>query len=80
MYSPNSQDLATVLPANKTDPKVEGGHSTKFGGMWTLKHDIISPKFYELLVNTELKGGPYMELKNFYNHIKMCLNAVNRFL
>ena len=46
--------------------------------MWTLKHEISSQKFYELLINTELKGGTALELKNFYNHINMCLNAMTR--
>ena len=47
-------------------------------GMWTLKHDIISAKFYELPIKIELKGDTALDLKNFYNHIKMCLNAVTR--
>ena len=46
--------------------------------MWTLKHDISSPKFYEVLIKTELKGYTAMDIKNFFNHIKMCLNAVTR--
>ena len=44
--------------------------------MWTLKHEIRSPKFYVLLIKTELKYGTSLDLKNFYNHIKMCLNVV----
>ena len=50
--SPKFQDPTTVVPANKKAPPLEGGHSTKIGGMCTLKHDIISPKFYELLSKT----------------------------
>ena len=46
--------------------------------MWTLKHEISSPKFYKLLTKTELKGYTTMDLKNFFNHINMCLNAVIR--
>ena len=46
--------------------------------MWNLKHDTSSPKFYELLINTKLKVNTDLELKDFYNHIKMCLNAVTR--
>ena len=57
---------------------LEGGHSTKMCGMWTLKHEISSPKFYELLIKKELKGDTAMDLKNFFNHIKMYLNAVTR--
>ena len=45
--------------------------------MWTLKHDISSPKLYELLINTEIKGCTSLDLKNSYNHITMCINAVN---
>ena len=46
--------------------------------MWTLKHEISSPKLYELLIKTELKGDTAMDLNNFFNHINMCLNAVTR--
>ena len=46
--------------------------------MWTLKHDIISPKFYEILIEIELKGYTTINLNNFYRHINMCLNAVTR--
>ena len=31
--SPKSQDTTTVVPANKKSPPMEGGHSTKIGGM-----------------------------------------------
>ena len=30
------------------------------GGMCTLKHEISSPKFYDILVKIELKGGTTM--------------------
>ena len=46
--------------------------------MWTLKHDIISPKFYEILIKTELKWYTALNLNNFYKYIKICLNAVTR--
>ena len=46
--------------------------------MWTLKHKISSQKFYEILIKTELKGYTALDLKNFFNHIKMFLNAVDR--
>ena len=81
-FSPDQKDTSstpdptTMVPANSTNPTLDGGHSTKIGGIWTLKHEISSPKFYELLINTELKGDTVMYLKNFYNHIKMYLNAV----
>ena len=48
--------------------------------MLNLKHEIISPKFYELLIKIELKGDNALELNNFYNHINMCLNVVTRLL
>ena len=44
------------------------------------KHEISSPELYELLIKTELKGDTYLDLKNFYNHIKMCLHKVTRLL
>ena len=83
-YSPFQKDTSTppdpttMVPTNMRDPPLEGGKSTKIGGMWTLKHYISSPKFYELLIKTELKGDTALDLKNFFNHIKMCLNAVTR--
>ena len=46
--------------------------------MWTLKHEISSPRLYELLIKTELKGDTALDLNNLYNHIKMSLNAVTR--
>ena len=46
--------------------------------MWTLKHEIISPKLYELLIKAELKRDTAMDLNNFYNHIKIRLNEVTR--
>ena len=71
-------DPNTVVPTNRRDSPLEGGGSTKIGGMWTLKHEISSSKFYELLIKTELKGDTNLDLNNFFNHINMCLNAVNR--
>ena len=76
--SPKSHDNTIPVPANKKVPPLEGGHCTKIGGMWTLKYEIRSPKFYELLIKIELKGYTALDLKNFYNHIKMCLNVLTR--
>ena len=33
-------ELTTVLPENRRPPLLNGGYSTKIGGMWTLKHEI----------------------------------------
>ena len=49
--SPKDQDPTTVVPDNKKDSLLEGRHYTKIGGMWTLKREISSPKFYEILIN-----------------------------
>ena len=57
---------------------MEGGHSTRNSGMWNIEHEISSPTLYELLIKTELKGDTALNPNNFYNHINMCLNAVNR--
>ena len=46
--------------------------------MWTLKHDISSPRLYELLIKIELKGDNALNLNNFYNHVKMSLNTVTK--
>ena len=64
---PKARDPTTVVPSNKKAPPLEGGHSTKNCGMWNIKHDISSPKFYKLLIKIELKGDTTMDLKNFYN-------------
>ena len=76
--SPKAQCPTTAVPANKKSPPLEGGHYTKIAGMCTLKHEISSPKFYELLIKTELKGKTALDLKKFYNHIKTSLNTVTR--
>ena len=76
--SPKYQNPTTVVPDKKKDPSLEGGYYTKIGVIWTLKHEIISPKLYDLLINIELKGDTDMDLKNFYNHINMYLNMVTR--
>ena len=46
--------------------------------MFNLKLDIRSPKFYKLLIKTETKGDTDLDIKNFYNHINMCLNEMTR--
>ena len=82
--SPNQKDTSTppdpttVVPTNRRDPPLEWGHSTKFGGMWNLKHEISSPKYYELLIKTELKGDTALDLKKLFNHVNMCINEVTR--
>ena len=74
MDSPKAQYPTTVVSSKNKAPPLEGEYYTKIGGMQTHKHKIISPKFYELLIKTELNGSTGLDLKNFYNHIKMCLN------
>ena len=82
--SPDQKDTSTPLVPTttvQTNMKVsplEGGISENIGGMWTLKHEIRSPRFYELLIKTELKGDTALDIKNFYNHIKMYIDAVTR--
>ena len=46
--------------------------------MWNIKHYFRSPKLYELLIKIEIKGDTSMDPNNLYNHIKMCLNEVDR--
>ena len=67
-----------MVPTNRRYPPLNVIQSTKIVGMWTLKHEIISPRFYELLIKTEPKSNTDVHLKNFYNHINMCLNKANR--
>ena len=77
-YSIKVQYPTTVVTDKKKAPQLEGGNSAKIGGMWNLKHDITPQKWYELLTNIGLKVDTALDLKNFYNHINMCLNAVTR--
>ena len=76
--SPKDQYPTTVVLTNKRDPPLEGGHYTKIGSFWNFKHEIISPKFYENLINTVIKAETDLKLKKFYSHINMCLNASTR--
>ena len=71
-------DPTNIVPTNRRDPPLEGRHFTKIGGMWNLKHEIISPRIYELLIKTELKGATALDLKNFFNHINTYLHAMTR--
>ena len=71
-------DPTTTVQTNRKAPPLEGGISDKIGGMWTLKHNISSPSFYEILIKIELKGDTALDLKNLYNHVKMSLNAVTK--
>ena len=48
----------------------------KNGVIWTLKHEISSPKFYDILIKIKLKGKNALNLRNFYGRTKMYLNAV----
>ena len=59
---PKDQYYTTLVPANKRDLPLEGVNSTKVGDVWTLKHEIRSPKFYEILIKTEIKGDTSLEL------------------
>ena len=77
-YSPKDQYPTNIIPAKNRTPSLEGGHSTKNSSMWTPENEIISTKFYELLIKKELKFDTALELKKFYNHTSMCLNAANR--
>ena len=72
--SPKPPDPITVVPANSRATSLNHGKYTKHGGMWTLKHDIKSPKLYEILIKTQFKDNTALELNNFYNHINICLN------
>ena len=87
-YNPSSNRVETNNPqysiimvhTNRKVPPLEGVNSHKIGVMYTLKHDISSPKSYELVIKTKLKGYTDMYLKNFYNHISICFNLVTRLI
>ena len=71
-------DPTTTVQTNRKAPPLEGVISENIGGMWNLKHEISSQRFYELLIKIEFKGDTALDLKNFYNHVKMSLNAVTK--
>ena len=52
MDSPKAQDPSNLVLPNNKYLTLEGVNSTKNVGIWTLKHGIITPKFYKLLINT----------------------------
>ena len=72
--SPKPPEHTTVVPETRRDPPLDSGQYKKIGSMWNLEREISSPKFYELLIKTELKGDTALDLNNFYNHINICLN------
>ena len=61
---PNHMDPTTVVLSNRRDTLFNGGKSTKIGGMCTMKHDIISPKFYEILIQIDIKGYTDLDLRS----------------
>ena len=65
MDLPKARDPTTLVPPNNKATPLEGGNYTKICGMWTLKHNTSSPKLYELLIKTKLKGDTALDLKNF---------------
>ena len=76
--SPKPPEPVNLVSTIRRAPPLDGGQYTKIGVIWTMKHEISSPRFHELPIKTELKGDTSLNLKKFYNHIKMCINAVTR--
>ena len=52
--SPKPPETTTLVPDNRIAPPLDRVKSTEIGGMWTLKHEIISPILYELLIKDDL--------------------------
>ena len=61
---------------NRKSPPLEVCHSHKSSGMWNIKHEIISPKFYGIFIKKYLKGENDINLKKFYNTVNICPNVV----
>ena len=64
-----------MVPDKSRSGPLAGGHSKTIGGMWTLKHEINSPIFYELLINKEFKGDTDVDSNNFlqpYQDVSQC--------
>ena len=78
MDLPKAQYTSTEVPLIRRLWSWKAGILKKNGGWWTLKHEIRSQESYKLLIKTELRGVSAMDLKNIYNHIKMCINVVTR--
>ena len=72
-YSPNPEYPTTVVPANMRYAPLYGGHSMKIGVVWTLKHDIRSPKLYPHQDITQIRrcSGP-QELLQPHQYLFQC--------
>ena len=66
-HQTKTSDTSTANPPH-------GINSQNIENMWTLKHEIISPKFYEIIIKNGLNGGMDLDVNNFYNRIKMSLH------
>ena len=75
---PTPPEPTTVVPTNRRSLPLDGVQSMKICGMWNLKYEISSQIFYKLLFKTKLTEFTDLDLNKFYNHTKMCLNAVTR--
>ena len=75
MDSPKDQYLKTVVPANNIATLLESGNSVKNGDMCNLKHEIISPKFNELIIKIEIKGDTSLNLKKHNNNIQIYIKC-----
>ena len=51
-YSTMAQDPTNLVPDNKKALLLGGENSKKDGGIWTHKHELSSPRLYELLSKT----------------------------
>ena len=47
-----AQDPTNLVPDNKKALLLGGENSKKDGGIWTHKHELSSPRLYELLSKT----------------------------
>ena len=65
MDEPKAKDTIAAVPYNMKAPPLEGEHSTKIGAMRTVKHEIRSSKFYEIINKTALKVDTALGLNKF---------------
>ena len=69
----NPQYSSYVVHSNRIFPSLE-----KVGLMWNLKYEISSQKFFGIFIKINLEGVTDIDIKNFYNHIKVWLNTITR--
>ena len=78
----NTQESSNITYKDTSDinksPTLKVGNWYNISGMCNIEIEISSPNFYEPSIENKLKWETALDLKKFYNHNKICLNAVTK--